>query len=232
MPTFGGIVVPTGGAAADGRRTLSDIVNELARPINASDTTVRALAADAFRSAVRTMNRKGCWPWEAQEEDVAITANVSFSTVSSAVKKPLAMHLLSGVAGVRDLKLTYISYDRFMELYDQNLTSQPTVYTLPNLFETGQIQWFPIPSSNDNARLSYYRVTPAPRVESEAVEIPDYVIETYMACAWYEFLKRLPSTQQPFPITVALSEWRMAFREISSHVTSPGDRSRLIDVTA
>jgi hypothetical protein len=69
-------------------------------------------------------------------------------------------------------------------------------------------------------------------VESEAVEIPDYAIEAYMACAWYEFLKRLPSTQQPFPIAIALSEWRTTFKEISAHVSSPGDRWRLIDVTA
>jgi len=73
MPTFGGIVVPTG-AEASGRRTLLDVVDELARPVDASDTTIRALAADAFRAAVRTMNRKGCWPWEYQEEDVAITS--------------------------------------------------------------------------------------------------------------------------------------------------------------
>lgn len=232
MPTFGGIVVSTGGAAADGRRTLSEVVDELARPINAADETVRALAGDAFRAAVRTMNRKGCWPWEMQEEDIAITQNASFSTVTSAVKKPLAMHLLSGVAGVRDQRITYIAYERFAEFYDQNITSQPTVYTIPNLFETGQVQWFPIPSANDNARFTFYRVTPAPRIESEAIEIPDYAIEVYMACAWYEFLKRLPSAQQPFPIAVALTEWRNAFKEISAHVTSPGDRSRLIDVSA
>lgn len=232
MPTFGGIVVPTGGAASDGRRTLLDIIDELARPINASDTTVRALAADAFRAAVRTMNRKGCWPWEVQDEDIAITANNSFSTATSAVKKPLAMHLLSAAGGVRDQRLFYISYDRFMELYNHNFTSQPTDYTLPNLFETGQIQWSWIPSANDNARFTFYRVTPAPRIESEAVEIPDYVIEVYMVCAWYEFLKRLPSAQQPFPIAVALAEWRTAFREISAHVASPGDRWRLIDVTS
>ena len=232
MPTFGGIVVPTGGAASDGRRTLLDVITELAQPINPSDDRVKALAADAFRSAVRTMNRKGCWPWEAQEEDLAITANNSFSTVASAVKKPLAMHLLSAAGGVRDQKISYMSYDRFMEVYDQNITSQPTVYTLPNLFETGQVQWWPIPSANDNARFTFYRVTPAPRVESEAVEIPDYAIEAYMACAWYEFLKRLPSAQQPFPIAIALAEWRTTFREISAHVTSPGDRWRLIDVYA
>ncbi|KKN27288.1 hypothetical protein LCGC14_0866030, partial [marine sediment metagenome] len=34
MPTIGGIVVPTSGQST-GRRTLIDIVNELARPINA-----------------------------------------------------------------------------------------------------------------------------------------------------------------------------------------------------
>lgn len=228
MPTFGGIVVSTGGAAADGRRTLLDIVDELSRPINAADETVRALAADAFRSAVRTMNRKGNWPWEIQDEDVAIAANNSFSTVSSAIKKPLAMHTLSAAAGVRDQRIEYVSYDRFMEVYNQNISGQPTAYTAPNLFETGQVQWFPIPGAADNARFTYYRVTPAPRTESEAVEIPDYAIEVYMAYAWCEFLKRLPSQQQPFPIAVAMEEARRAFREISAHVSMAGDRERIV----
>lgn len=227
MPTFGGIVVSTGGAAADGRRTLLDIVDELARPINSADETVRALAADSFRAAVRTMNRKGCWPWEYQDEEVSITANNSFSTASSAVKKPLAMHLTSG--GIRDQRLHYISYDRFMELYSQNITSQPTCYTLPNIFETGQVQWFPIPGSSDTARFTYYRVTPAPRTESEAVEIPDYCIEAYMAFALAEFMKRLPKSQRSMDVGVAIQEARQAFREISAHVNSSGDRMRATD---
>lgn len=231
MPTFGGIVVPTGGAASDGRRTLLDIIDELSRPIDASDETVRALAGDSFRYAVRTMNRKGCWPWEYQDETVAITANVSFSTVSSAVKKPLAMHLATS-GGVREQRLDYISYDRFMEVYNQNLTSQPTCYTIPNLFETGQVQWFPIPSGNDSARFTYYRVTPAPRVESEAVEIPDHAIEVYMAFAWFEFAKRLPAAQARYPLATAKADAMLAFRELSAHVNSSGDRVRQIDTYA
>ena len=83
-----------------------------------------------------------------------------------------------------------------------------------------------MPSANDNTRFTYYRVTPAPRNDQEAIEIPDYAIEVYMTLAWCEFLKRLPSEQRPFPITVAISERNTAFREISSHVNAPGDRTR------
>src|SRR3990167_11554128 len=101
MPTVGGVVVATT-AEASGRRTLLDIVDELARPINAADSTVRALAADAFRAAVRTMNRKGLWPWEVLQEDVTITATQAFSTVTSAIKKPLAMHYLDAAGGTPD----------------------------------------------------------------------------------------------------------------------------------
>ena len=225
MPTFGGIVVATG-TEAGGRRTLLDIIDELARPIDASDTTIRALAADAFRSAVRTMNRKGCWPWEYQEEDVAITANERFSTVASAIKKPLSMHLLDAAGGTEDQRISYIPYDVFREEYTLDIDSDPLRYTIPNLFETGQIRWFPRPSANDNARFGFYRVTPIPRAEQEPVEIPDYVTEAYMAFAWYEFLKRLPTQQQPFPISFAMSEARLAFRELSAHVNDPGDRVR------
>ena len=227
MPTFGGIVVATG-SEAEGRRTFLEIINELARPVNATSEVVRALAADAFRSAVRKMNRKGNWPWEVQDEDISITANERFSTVTSAIKKPLAMHFLSAAGGTRDQKISYISYDRFVETFNMDFTSEPYSYTIPNLFETGQIRWVPTPSSNDNARLTYYRVTPAPRDEQEAVEIPDFAIEPYMAMAWLEFLKRLPAEQRPFPITIALSEANSAFREISSHVASSGDRSRQV----
>lgn len=225
MPTVSGIVVATG-SEASGRRTLLDVVNELARPVDASDTTVRALAADAFRSAVRTMNRKGLWPWEIVDEDVTITANQRFSTLASAVKKPLAMHRLSAAGGTRDERLSYERYDVFIERSDQNITGQPTIYTLPNLFETGQVMWFPIPSANDNARFTFFRVTPAPQAESETIEIPDHAIDVYMAAAWYEFLKRLPINQRPYLIEVALRDKMLAFKELASHVVSASDTSR------
>jgi hypothetical protein len=229
MPTFSGIVVTTG-RGAQGRRTLLDVVNELARPVDAADETVRSLAADAFRAAVRTMNRKGLWPWEIQDEDVAITQNNKFSSLTGSVKKPLAMHKLSAAGGVRDEKIGYVSYDRFMEQYNMDITGEVFVYTIPNLYETKQIRWYQTPGSSDNARFTYYRVTPAPRVEAEAIEVPDYALEPYMAFAWLEFLKRLPSEQRPFPITIALGEARQAFREISAHAANSGDRSRQITV--
>jgi hypothetical protein len=225
MPTFGGIVVGTG-AEASGRRTLLDVVDELSRPINATDTTIRSLAADAFRAAVRTMNRRGCWPWEYQEEDVALTSGARFSSVTSAIKKPLSMHYLDAVGGTEDQRLPYIPYDVFRERYTMDIDSEPQYYTIPNLFETGQIRWYPVPNAADNARFAFWRVTPAPRAEQETIEVPDFATEVYMALAWFEFLKRLPTQQQPFPIALALSEAKQAFKEISAHVSDPGDRSR------
>jgi hypothetical protein len=227
MTTFGGIVVATG-AHAEGRRTFSDVINELARPLDASDSTIRSLAADAFRAAVRKMNRKGNWPWEIQDEDVSMTASERFSSVTSAIKKPLAMHYLNSAGGTRDQAIGYISYDRFVEKYNVDINSETHTYTIPNLFETGQIRWYPTPASNDNLRFTFYRVTPVPRREQEAIEIPDYVSEAYMSMAWFEMMKRLPSTQRPFPIKVAQDDAKQAFREISAHVVSPGDRSRQI----
>ena len=229
MPTLGSFVFPTG-KEASGRRSLLDIVDELSRPIDASDTTVRALAADAFRAAVRTMNRRGLWPWEVLDEELTLTANAQFSAVQSAIKKPLAMHYLDATGGKPNQRLVYVSYDRFVEQFDLSQTGLATTYTIPNMFETGQVAWYPIPSATAYARLTYYRVTPAPRTESQAVEIPDHALEVYMAFAWAEFLKRMPEQQRPFPIAVALSEARMAFRELSAHVTSPGDRQREVSI--
>lgn len=225
MPTIGGIVVTTG-TAASGRRTLLDIMDELARPVNADDATIRALAGDAFRAAVGKMNIKGNWPWEYQDEDIVLTANRPTSTATGAVKKPLAMHYLDESGGTRDEPLGYQPYDQFMERYSLDVSGSPYIYTIPNLFETGQVRWYPTPSAADNVRFTYYRATPAPRNEQEAVEIPEHALTPYMALAWYEFMKRLPSAQRPYPITVALSDAHMAFRDISVHVNSPGDRRR------
>ena len=227
MPTIGGIVVATG-APADNRRTLLDVVDELARPVDAADTTIRALAADGFRAAVRIMNRKGLWPWEIMEEEVNITANQKFSTISNTVKKPLAMHFLNESGGARERTMRYQSYDRFLEKYTLDYQSEPHTYTIPNLLETRQIQWHPIPDANYIMKFTFYRVTPAPRTEQEVVEIPDHHLEAYMSLAWYEFMKRIPSEQRPFPITIAMADKRQAFRELSAHVNSPGDRSRQI----
>lgn len=227
MPTFGGIVVPTS-SEADGRRTLLDIINELALPVDSDDDTVKALAADAFRAAVRTMNRKGSWPWELQDEDLAISDGNAYSTTVALVKQPLAMHRLSqaGATGVPQERMAYEPYFRFIEKYNQNISGQVRVYTIPNLFETGQVRWFPIPAGNDSARFTFYRITAAPRTETEAVEIPDYAIEVYLAYAWYEFLKRLPSQQRPYDIAIAGADAKQAFREMSAHVNAAGDRSR------
>ncbi len=226
MTTVSGIVVSTGGAPATGRRSFLDVINEIARPVDASDETVKALAADAFRAAVNWMNIKGNWPWEVQDEDVSMTANQPFSTVTSAIKKPLAMHYLTASGGLRDQRIGYVHYDRFIEGYNLSIPSTSVAYTIPNLFETGQIRWGPIPAFNDNLRFTFYRVTPAPRNEQETIEIPNHIIDNYMPRAWYEFLKRLPAEQRPFSIATAQVDARLAFRELSAHVNTPGDRSR------
>ena len=225
MPTISGIVVATGTEAA-GRCTFSDVVDELSRTVDASDSTVRAIAGDAFRSAVRTMNRKGVWPWEILDEDITLAANTDKYTISGPVKKPLAMHFLSASGGVRDQRIDYQPYELFVEEYDLNVTGQPLIYTIPNLFETGQVRFYPIPDATDYVRFTYARVTPAPKSETEVVEVPDWAIETYMAFAWVEFIKRLKGSQQPFPLSVALAEARLSFRELSASVNAPGDRTR------
>jgi hypothetical protein len=173
MPTVGGIVVPTGGAPASGRRTLLEIQTEIARPVDASDPTVLALAADAFRAAVRRMNRKGSWPWEYQEEDITATLNQRYSSVTGIIKKPMAMHYLTASGGVEDRHIHYQAYDVFSERFTMDVTGQPYVYTIPNLFETSQVRWWPTPSANYDLRLAYWRVTPVPTRETDTVEIPD-----------------------------------------------------------
>ena len=73
-------------------------------------------------------------------------------------------------------------------------------------------------------------MTPAPRSDTETVEVPDYALEMYMAFAWAEFFKRLPSQQRPYDIAVAMQDARQAFKAMSHHVASAGDRSREVAV--
>lgn len=225
MPTFSGIIVPTG-TESSGRRTLRDVIDDLARPLNSADSTVRDYAANAFRAAVRILSTKGDWPWEIQDEELALSSNNPFSTVSSTVKKPLAMHYLTTSGGTRNRKIEYCPYTVFVEKYSIDITGTPDTYTIPNFFETGQVRWHPIPSGTLLAMFTYYRVTPPPRVESEAIEIPDYAMETYMSFAWYEFIKRMTPGQRPYPIEVALAERKNAFKELTAMVARPGDTSR------
>lgn len=226
MPTVSGVILPTG-SHATGRRTLSDVVDELVFPID-DDDKIKAFAADAFRSAVRRMNFKGCWPWELQTEDLTITNGVRTVSILGAMKKPLSMHLLTASGGTENKKLGFIAYDVYAEKYSLDYSYEPTAYTIQNFFETGQVIFWPKPDATYYARLNYYRVTPSPKLDNDTIEIPDYAIEAYMAFAWYEFLKRLPSAQRPFDIAVALGASRDAFREISAHVVRTGDRARQV----
>ena len=225
MPTIAGVVVSTG-AESNNRRTLSDVASEMARTINGADETIIALASDAFRAAVHTMNLKGNWPWEMLDEDLVISANNSFTTCIGVIKKPLSMHYTEGAGGVQKQTIGYVPYARFLEGYNLNLTGSPQKYTIPNMFETGQIRWFPIPPAADNARFNYYRATPAPRRLEETIEIPEHAIQGYMGYAWLEFCMRLSSRQRPFPIEVALRKSEQSFKELSAHVSNPGDMTR------
>jgi len=224
MPTVGGIVVSTG-IEAGGRRSFLEVIDELARPIDASDTTVRALAADAFRAAVRTMNRKGLWSWEIQTENITQTANSPYTTITGAIKKPLAMYYLDSNSLPWE-RIGYTEYDTLVNTCDLSLPGRPWCYSVPNMFETGQIRWHPIPDRAEACQLTYYRVTPAPRDEAEPVEVPDFAIEAYMAFAWYEMAKRTPAMQKWLPLNIAKADAMLAFRELSAHVNVPGDREQ------
>jgi hypothetical protein len=105
-----------------------------------------------------------------------------------------------------------------------DLTGEPMLYTFPNFFETGQIRWHPIPGAAYDARFAYYRNTPIPYREEETIEVPDSVLSVYMAFARLEFAKRTPAAQAVIPISFAFSEARIAFRELSAHVTALNDR--------
>ncbi len=137
MPSFGGVIVQTS-AISQNRRTFGEMIDELSRPVDGDDSTVRALAADAIRSAIRQMNQKGCWPWEVQDEDISLTANNAYSTVTSKIKKPMQMHFLNSAGGTRDQPIDYEAYDRFLDRFTLDITGEPHTYTIPNLFETGQ----------------------------------------------------------------------------------------------
>lgn len=227
MPTIAGVIAPTGNESA-GRVTLLEIVDELSRPLDAADTTVRAIAGDAFRAAVKIYNRKGLWPWEITEEDITLTGNVKQYTLQGAVKKELSCHFLNTTSNTPYIPIYYMPYAVFQEKYTHDIVGMPTTYTFPNFFETGQIRFYPVPSTSYSVRLCYYRMTPAPRNEDETVEIPDIAIEAVKAQARFEMITRLPAGQQMFPPSEAFKLAQLAFRELSCHVAKSGDASRSV----
>lgn len=224
MTTVAGIVVPTGSPAV-GRRTFLDVKTELARPINAGDPTTLALAGDAFQAAVRWYDGKGNWPWEWQDEEINITTNERFSTVQSRVKKELSMHYILTAGAAEDERIEFQRYNVFKEKYSTTLTGKPEVYTIPNFFETAKIRWFPTPSADYLARFTFYRHTPVPQRDADVLEIPDMVTGYYMARAWYEFMKRLPSAQRVVGISEARADANAQFSTITAHVETDGDMS-------
>ena len=227
MPGLSGIIAPSTVMAAD-RRTFGDLVDEIARPIDADDSTVRALAMDALRAAIRKFNALGGWPWERQNVELTITANQADYTLPQRFKKEMSLHRVNDTGGRRDEKLQYVSYEIFVGAYDLEADGTPWLYTLHNVFETGQLTLFPRPSQNDFMRLDYYRETPRPTSESTPMEIPEYALEAYVAEAWYEFLKRLPSERRLFDLGTARQDAYLMAARIKAFVNSPGDMSRVV----
>jgi len=224
--TLGPIVSATSGAAAD-RRTFGELVDELARPYDADDTTIRALAADAIRAAIRKFNAMGCWDWEIQSVEITTSANVSSYALPQAYKRPLSCHLLAASGGLRKDRISYILYNVFVEYSSLNTTGTASAYTLKNQFETGQITFYPQPTSTAYYQLDYYRETPRPRNDSEAIEIPEYALEAYMAEAWYEFAKRMPAERRGADLSLLRADASMARARITSFVSTDFDMVRV-----
>ena len=216
MPTVGGIVVPTGGAPATGRRTLLDIMTEIARPVDASDSTVLALAADAFRAAVRRMNRKGSWPWEYQTED--ITRWISHRTLGKAQAYQSAVHNLeigstritARVQGTQRAPYAVevdffrdLAGSRFMALAEQAARELKVSFdTLAGLFDKVILEVENLPSAADDFQLHV-------RAALDALDDPDGALATaveHATATALESVANVAPRHSPSPIRTCPQE--------------------------
>lgn len=227
MAGLAGIVAPTSSYAAD-RRVFGTLVDEIARPIDADDSTVRALAMDAIRAAIRKFNAMGGWPWEIQTVEITQASGQATYTLPTPFKKEISLHRLDATGGNPDDRLLYVPYQTFITAYDLSRSGTPIFYSAANVFETGQLSLYPIPQAADFLQLDYYRETPRPTSESTPMEIPEYALEAYMAEAWYEFLKRLPSERRLFDLGTARADAFQMMGRIKAFVNTPGDSARVV----
>ena len=183
MAIFTGPTVFPTAAFPSSRRTLGDIKTELARPYNPDDETTLALAGDAWNSAIRAYNRYN-WPWEVLTTDIAVTSGTDTYTLPSQFKAPLAASRLDSNSRPWR-RLAYQPYESFVNLYLANSQGIEYSYTLCNTFETGQITFYPVPSSADTIRVWYYRATPTIQTDSTPVEAPETAVEAIMDWARY-----------------------------------------------
>ncbi len=219
MPiAFGPTVVPTSSAAID-RRTFGEIKRELAAPYNPDDDTTLALAADAWNSAIRAYNRY-CWPWELLTVDLAIVAGTDTYALPQAFKMPKAASRLD-TSSRPYRRLIYQPYDSFVDNYQSNLTATEWMYTLRNVFETGQVTFYPVPSAADTVRLWYYRRTPTLRRDEEPVEAPEEACEAMMD--WARYLLVSGKISDAGRIDIAYRQAMMSRAELVAFALDRGD---------
>ena len=218
MPLTGPTIFHTS-SAGDGRRTWGELKRELARPVNDNDDGVLATASDCLTSAVRTLNRY-CWPWELVTHDFTSTANTDTYALPSAFKREMAAYIMS--SGRPNNRLRYMEIADFLGEYSLNQNGQPTIYTLLNTHETGQITLWPRPEvSTYSLRIWYYRRSGTRYQDSEIPDWPEEFEEVAQQWAWYEMMKRMPGYADKLP--TARSAAMQARAELVSMTQSRGD---------
>lgn len=214
-------VFPTTSASAD-RTTFGDLKADLARPVNPDDPTVLAIAGDAVIAALKAYSRYN-WPWDVVSQDISIVSGTELYTLNQKFKLPVSCYLLDG-ASRPDKRLGYMIYASFLEAYSQNWDGEPRLYTIPNAFEGGQVQFYPRPTATYTARLHYYRMGSYRfRDDSTPLEIPDYADEPIRAWAWYEFMMRLGGAANLARVPEARRAALNSRAELVALVNSRGD---------
>lgn len=217
---FIGPAVFNTGVAASARRSFGELKRELALPINPDDDTTLAIAGDSINSAIRAYNRF-CWPWEVLSTDIALTNGTDTYVLPQAFKKELSCFFLSG-SRLND-RISYIRYDEFLQEQVLNQTGIPRLYTLVNVFETGQVTFYPTPGSSYNVRLHYFRRTPTMQRDEDPLEMPAEAEGAYLCWARYEMALRTAGPAQMSRLSAAKQEAYSSRAELVSHVEMRSD---------
>lgn len=219
MPLIGPTIFHTS-ASGDGRRTWGELKRELTRPVNDNDEGVLATASDCLTSAVRALNRF-VWPHERLSFDITLASGTDSYSLPSAFKRELSAYLLD--SGRPNVRLFYIGYEEYLGQYSLKQDGQPTLYTLQNIHETGQVTFWPRPSSAYTARLSYYRRSGSRYQDAEIPDWDEEYEEVILQWAWMEMCKRMPGQEYQAKLGPATRAAMQARAELVQAVTSRGD---------
>ena len=201
-------------------RTRNRLVSQLCQYIGgASNSDDKIRAAYSIDEAVRHFN-KICWRFNRLTESITLSASTSAYTLTATnVKAPMRAIVVD--SNSKDIqRVGYVPWQTIMD-YDPSTigtSTVPTLYTLKNLHETGQVTFHPPLGATltyPTVRLEYFRRIAIEAGNDDVLEVPVEVEQAIFEWAlWRLMLKTDVKSSGPFKAAAdeefyqVSSEWR------------------------